>query len=122
MCKKWVHHDNRLKCSGLTDFEFQEHTLNEFKPFECDHCIGVRVASENNSIFVKLPFPVECEGNIFGKPPPIPKPDVLSMSPDQLKKFVKQCDEIKNYVTKSSESEDDEWVSSARSRASALQG
>ena len=116
VCKKWVHHDNRLKCSGLTDFEFQEHTLNEFKPFECDHCIGVRVASENNSIFVKLPFPVECEGNIFGKPPPIPKPDVLSMSPDQLKKFVKQCDEIKNYVTKSSESEDEQLTTSINSQ------
>ena len=81
-CKKWIRHGNRLKCSGLTDFEFHEHTLDEFKPFECDHCIGVDVASDNNSIFVKLPFPVECEGNIFGKPPPVPKPDVLSMSPD----------------------------------------
>ena len=116
LCRKWVHHGNRLKCSGLTDFEFQEHTLDEFKPFECDHCIGVRVASENNSICVQLPFPVECDENIFGKPPPTPKPDVLSMSPEQLKKFVKQCDEIKDYVTKSNDSENDQLTNCINSQ------
>ena len=95
-CKKWVHHGNRLKCSGLTDTEFHEHILDEFKPFECDYCISLRIAQENNSIFIKLPFPVECEGNIFGKPVSAPKPDVSSMSSEQLKKFVKQCNDIKN--------------------------
>ena len=75
----------------------------------------MRVARENNSIFIKLPFPVECEDNIFGKPPHKPKPDVLSMSPDQLKKFVKQCDDIKDYVTKSNESENDQLTSSINS-------
>ena len=57
---------------------------------------------------MKLPFLVECEENIFGKPPPTPKPDVTSMSPEQLKKFVKQCEEIKNCVTKSNEEENDQ--------------
>ena len=68
----------------------------------------MRVARENNSVFIKLPFPVECEDNIFGKPPTTPKPDVLSLSPEQLKKFVKQCDDIKDYVTKSNESDNDQ--------------
>ena len=107
-CKKWIHHGNRLKCSGLTDVEFQEHCLDEFKPFECDYCVSLRISHENNSIFMKLPFLVECEENIFGKPPPTPKPDVTSMSPEQLKKFVKQCEEIKNCVTKSNEEENDQ--------------
>ena len=66
--------------------------------------------------FFHLPYPVECEGNIFGKPTPSPKPDVSSMSPDQLKKFVKQCNEIKDYVTKSTESENDQLTTSVNSQ------
>ena len=67
-CRGWVHHGNRLKCSGLTDAEFTEHLNDENKIFECDFCVSSKIAKENNSIFVRLPFPVECEGNIFGKP------------------------------------------------------
>ena len=115
-CKKWIHHGNRLKCSGLTDFEFQEHCLDIYKPFECDYCISLRISRENNSIFIKLPFPVECEGNIFGKPTPVPKPDVTSLSSDQLKKFVKQCDDIKNFVTKSNELENDQLSTTINSQ------
>ena len=115
-CKNWVHHGNRLKCSGMTDSEFNAHKLDEFKPFECDNCVSLRVSSENNSIFVKLPFPIECEDNIFGKPQITSKPDVLSLSPNQLKKFVKQCEEISNYVTKSNESENDQITSLVNSK------
>ena len=99
----------------MTDIEFQEHSLDEFKPFECDYCLSLRISLENNSIFVKFPFPVECKENIFGQPLPIPKPDVTSMSPEQLKKFVKQCDEINNLVTKSNE-EDNQLTSTINSQ------
>ena len=84
-CQGWVHHDNRLKCSGLTNNEFKEHVDNEYKAFVCDHCVSVKIAKENNSIFVRLPFPVECEGNIFGKPIEKHRPDVSSLSSEQLK-------------------------------------
>ena len=100
----------------MTDSEFDAHKLDEFKPFECDNCVSLRVSSENNSIFVKLPFPIECEDNIFGKPQITSKPDVLSLSPNQLKKFVKQCEEISNYVTKSNESENDQITSLVNSK------
>ena len=115
-CRKWVHHGNRLKCSSMTDGEFKEHVSNEFRLFECDHCVAMRVAKENNAIFVRLPSPVECDENVFGKPPPSPKPDVLSMSPDQLKKFLKQCDEIKDYVSKSNDLDDDHLSTSVNSQ------
>ena len=75
-CHGWVHHDNRLKCSSLTDVEFEEHVNDIHKPFECDHCVGERIAKNNNSVFITLPFPVECEDNIFGKP--------LKLSPDLI--------------------------------------
>ena len=115
-CNSWIHHGNRLKCSGLTDFEFQEHSLDEFKPFECDYCISLRISRENNSVFTRLPFPIECEGNIFGKPSPAPKPDVTSLSPDQLNKFVKQCDDIKKFITKSDDSENDQLSTTINSQ------
>ena len=67
-CRGWVHHDNRLMCSGLTDEEFKEHQDDEYKPFECDHCVAEHIAKGNNANFVRLPFPVELEDNIFGKP------------------------------------------------------
>ena len=57
-----------------------------------------KIAKENNSVFVRLPFPVECEDNIFGKPEEKPRPDVSSLTPDQLKKFVKQCDLIQEQL------------------------
>ena len=105
-CRGWVHHDNRLKCSGLTDAEYEEHMKDEFKPYECDHCVAVKIAEENKSIFVQLPFPVECEGNIFGKPTEKIKPDVSSLTPDQLKKFIKNCDAIQDQLD--TEKDDDE--------------
>ena len=97
-CKGWVHHENRLKCSALTDIEFAEHQNDEYKPYECDHCVAEKIANDNNSIFVRLPFPVECEGNPFGKPADKIKPDVSSLTPEQLKKFVKQCDTIQEQL------------------------
>ena len=51
------------------------------------------IAKSNNSIFRTLPFPIECEGNIFGKPVVQSKLDVSSMTPSQLKKFVEQCEQ-----------------------------
>ena len=97
-CQGWVHHENRLKCSGLTDFEYAQHQIEEYKPFECDNCISRIISKENNSVFLRLPFPVECEDNIFGKPEVKPRADVSSLSPDQLKKFIKQCDLIQEQL------------------------
>ena len=111
LCKKWVHHGNRLQCSGLTDIEFEEHKSDELKPFECDHCISEKISRAHNEIFIRLPFPIECEGNIFGKPDPKPQPDVTSMTPAQLKKFIDQCNAIENQL-KSDEDENDEIFSS----------
>ena len=97
-CKSWIHHGNRLECSGLTDQEFAEHQIDEHKPFECDHCVSERIAKENNTVFVTLPFPVECEDNPFGKPEVKTNPDISSMSPSELKKFVNQCELIEKQL------------------------
>ena len=97
-CKGWVHHGNRLECSGLTDAEYLEHVNDEYKPFQCDHCTNEIIAKANNSVFLSLPFPIECEDNPFGKPISKPKPDISSMTPIQLKKFVDQCENIDNQL------------------------
>ena len=108
-CFGWVHHGNRLKCSSLTDFEYDEHINDIHKEFICDHCVSVKISKENNSIFQTLPFPVECEENVFGKPVETKrKPDISSMSTSDLNKFVKQCENIKNQLKSVSDDENEE--------------
>ena len=112
-CHGWVHHGNRLKCSSLTDNEFEEHANDVLKPFECDHCVGERIAKNNNSVFLTLPFPVECEDNIFGKPPEYKsRPDVSSMTTAQLNNFVKQCGKIENQIHSVDDESEEEFFNS----------
>jgi hypothetical protein len=98
--KSWIHHGNKLSCSGLSDAEFVEHQVDEYKPFECDNCIMEHNAKVNNSVFGTLPFPVESDDNPFGKPPePKRKSDISSMTPSQLKKFIEQCELIESQLS-----------------------
>ena len=55
-CNGWVHHGNRLECSGLTDVEYLEHVNDEYKPFQCDHCTNEIIAKANNSVFCRFLF------------------------------------------------------------------
>ena len=48
--------------------------------------------------FYQFPFTVEFEENTFSKPPPEPQPDITCLTPDQLNKFVQQCNAIKNQL------------------------
>jgi hypothetical protein len=73
----------------------------------------LKIAKENNSVFVRLPFPVECEDNIFGKPIDKPRADVSSLTPDQLKKFIKQCDLIQDQLQETRDDNNDELVSTS---------
>ena len=114
-CFGWVHHGNRLKCSGLTDIEFQQHVDDIYKPFECDHWVSERISKSNNSVFQFLPFPLECEDNIFGKPTETKcKPDISSMTTSELNKFVKQCRNIENqFDPVVNDEEEDEFFNSS---------
>ena len=112
-CKGWIHHGNRLGCSGLTDVEYQEHRSDVHKPFECDHCVGENIAKVNHFVFTTLPFPIECGENPFGKPQLKPRPDVSSMTPSQLKKFVEQCELIENQLKSGDDGSDGNDLASA---------
>ena len=99
VCQGWVHHDNRLQCPGISDVEYFEHVQDSLKHFECEFCFTRRNAKEKNSFLTKLPFPIECEGNIFGKPPVTKsRPDVSSLTTEQLQKFTRQCESIQNQL------------------------
>ena len=115
-CNGWVHHDNRLKCSGLTETEFENHQKDPDKPFECDHCISVKIANENNSYFTRLPFPVECEDNIFGKPEAKRAPDITSMSSSQLKKFIRECESIEKQLSSDDDDNNELFTSTVNSK------
>ena len=107
-CDGWVHHGNRLDCSGLTDIEFEYHVQDEHKPFECQKCFGDKNAKSKNSIFSILPFPVECEDNPFGKPVSQPKPDISSLNPSQLKTFIEHCEKIQDQLKSNNEDDIDD--------------
>ena len=96
----WVHNGNRLPFSGLTD-----QSLMSTKP--CDHCISKRMSRGRNDIFIRSPFPIEHEYNVFAKPNPVPKPDITSMTPNQLKTFAEQCTPIKNQLQNHEDSNDE---------------
>ena len=42
-CLKWVHHNNRIHCSGLTDQEFSSHANDSDLIFNCDKCVAKEV-------------------------------------------------------------------------------
>ena len=95
--------------SNLTESEYDEHVNDILKPFTCDHCVSECISKNNNSIFQILPFPVECEDNIFGKPPEVKrKPDISSMTTSELNKFISQCKHIENQVKSVSDNENEE--------------
>jgi exonuclease III len=95
----------------LTETEFENHQNDPDIPFECDHCISIKIAKENNSYFIRLPFPIECEDNIFGKPEAKRAPDITSMSSSQLKKFIHECESIDKQLS-SDDDNNDEFVTS----------
>ena len=69
------------------------------------------------TLYSERSFPVECEGNIFGKPPEIKtKPDVSSMTTAQLNKFVKQCENIKSQISTDDVNEDEFFNSMVNSK------
>ena len=107
-CEGWVHHGNRLNCSGMTDTEFENHITDELRPFECDHCVNIRISRTNSSVFHCLPFVHECEGNIFNVPGTNQRVDVSSMTPEQLSKFVRQCESIQNLINSNTDDDSDE--------------
>ena len=84
-------------------------TADVYKPFDCDHCISEIISKNNNTILQTLPFPVECEDNIFGEPTETKrKPDISSMTTAELNKFVKQCKNIQNQFNPSVNVEEEE--------------
>ena len=110
-CEGWVHHGNRHNCSGMTETEFETHTTDELKPFECDHCVNIRISRTNSSVFHCLPFVDECENNIFNAPVTNQRDDVCSMAPEQLSKFVRQCESIQNMINSNTDDDSDELFS-----------
>ena len=110
-CEGWVHHGNRLNCSGMTDTEFEHHITDELRPFECDHCVNCRISRTNSSVFHCLPFVQECEGNIFNVPDRNQRVDVSSMTPEQLSNFVRQCESIQNVINSNTDDDSDQLFS-----------
>ena len=110
-CQGYVHHGNRLNCSNLTDTEFQLHVDDQFKPYDCDHCINERNARNKRANFERLPFTHESDINIFNAPTLSQRPDVSSLSPEALRKFISQCKSIQDQINLRNDETDDDLFS-----------
>ena len=86
-CQEWIHHNNRLNCSGLTDTEFDSHCNNNNKLYSCDSCLS----KHNARTFAWLPF---ADHDIDESK----KSDVRSMNPGELKDFIAHCDSVSRLV------------------------
>ena len=93
LCGRWVHHNNRLNCSALSDSEYNCHVNDKDRYYECDTCLCKR----KSKTFSHLPFSVESEGNLFNSGTK-KIPDVRSMTQDELDKFTAQCASIQKHV------------------------
>ena len=98
-CNGWVHHKNRLNCSGITDVEFDIHNTNVNKFFECDSCTAVSTIKT----FSHLP---QFESPIFDIPIE-PPPNVFSSAKANHKDFLDKCSKIDNFLSISNHVEDD---------------
>ena len=107
-CCKWVHHNNRKNCSGLTNREFKKHLQSESKFWECDIC-----HTKSNSS-VTLPF-CHFEENDwlsfhdFNKKQTCS--DDVNVLSTQSVKFASHCETIKEFLNSESEDADDNILS-----------
>ena len=98
-CNGWVHHKNRLNCSGITDVEFELHNNDENKIFECDSC----TAALTIKTFAHLP---QFESPIFNEPlePPV---NIFTSAKANHKDFLDKCSKIDNFLNISNHVDED---------------
>ena len=79
------------------------------KHFDCDRCISEHNARNKSATLQQLPFPHECEDNIFNAPNINQRADVCSLTPEELRKFVLQCKSIQNLINSNDDIEGDNF-------------
>ena len=104
-CLCWVHHNNRNNCSGLTNTEFEFHSNDTNKPWECDNCSA--------KSFSTLPFhdlddsswlnfnEIKINHNIVSE-------EINMFTRDTAKEFISQCDSIQNFINCDNDDDDDD--------------
>ena len=89
-CNGWVHHKNRLNCSGITNIEFEVHNNDESKFYECDSC----TASLTLKTFAHLPEFESTTINEFSEP----TVNIFSSAKANHKDFLNKCSKIENFL------------------------
>ena len=111
-CNCWIHHGNRLNCSGLTETEFALHSNDDNKFFECDNCI----AGDTLKTFSHLPqfdssvniFSSANNNNLPSVTESIDSPvNIFSSAKNNHKEFISKCSRIENFLNISDHVDDD---------------
>ena len=98
-CNEWVHHKNRLNCSGITDIEFELHNNNESMIYECDSCTALL----SLKTFAHLP---EFESATFNEPSE-PTLDIFTSAKANHKDFLDKCSKIEIFLNISDHIDED---------------
>ena len=96
-CHGWIHHGNRLNCSGLTDTEFSLHSNDDNQIFECDNCI----AGDTIKTFSHLPqFDLPTVDSTA-------QVNIFSSAKNNHKEFISKCSRTENFLNISDHVDDD---------------
>ena len=96
-CHCWIHHGNRLNCSGLTDCEFSLHLNDSSKFFECDNCIS----GDTLKTFSHLP---QFDLPTFDSNNPV---NIFTSAKVNHKEFISNCSRIEDFLNISDHVVDD---------------
>ena len=106
-CNGWVHHKNRLNCSGITDTEFDIHNDDEDNFFECDSCVSAITIKT----FAHLP---QFESPIFNESIATPM-NLFTSAKANHKDFLDKCSNIDIFLN-ITDHVDDELLSAVNSK------
>ena len=98
-CDGWVHHNNRLNCSGITNTEFESHNNDETKIFECDNCITTLTIKT----FAHLP---QLDSPIFNELSESPV-NIFTSAKNNHKDFIDKCSNTDNFLNITDHVDDD---------------
>ena len=97
VCNLWVHHGNRLNCSGLTDFEFAHHLKDSSTFYKCDVCIS----GDTLKTFSYLPqFDLPSYNSDY-------LVDIFTSAKINNKEFITNCSKIEDFLEVSDHVDDD---------------
>ena len=91
-CQRYIHHNNQLNCSKITDSEFQIHVNDPDREWKCDCC----VSNENFKSLLNLPHYHPTKEIYETKKP---KTAIFNSAKNNHSDFISKCSELGFFLT-----------------------